>query len=211
MNNLRQHIKKLFRKKNRPIVFICGFGGSGKTTLAKQIENELDAPCVVVNSDWWLKYSTIERKKRIKEALNSKVSKCIKQEENPKNWYGSWKLVGADLKKLQTTKRLNIQNAWNQRTGKKDLNIELSVQEKGIIIFDGIYLLHPEIIKIADFVIFLNVPAEICRKRSEKRDAHRNSAEYLSYKESLVQKYDIPYFYKYKNKADLFFNDMPKY
>lgn len=200
MNELHKLIAELLQKKKRPILFICGLGGSGKTTLAKQIENQADVPCIAVHSDWWAKYSTVERKRRIKAALDSGDPKRIEQEENPQNWYEMWKTLSTDLQTLQSTGRLTLHNAWNQKTGEKNLTVELEVPENGLIIFDGIYLLHSEIAHVADFIILLDVPPEICRKRSEERDSHRSSGEYLAYKAMLLQKYDVPYFKKYKDE-----------
>ena len=207
MNNLHKLIAKLLKNKKRPILFICGLGGSGKTTLAKQIESEADISSVAVHSDWWLKYSTVVRKKRIKDALDSGDSKLIEQEENPQNWYKRWETLSTNLHTLQSTGKLTIHSAWNQKTGEKDLTVKLKVPENGLIIFDGIYLLHPEIAYTADFIVLLDLPPEVCRKRSEKRDSHRSSPEYLAYKASLLQKYDIPYFDKYRSNADYLLNN----
>lgn len=203
IEKIQARIKALLEQKNRPIAFICGLGGSGKTTLAKKIAREMDVECIPVHSDWWAKYSTVERKARIKEALDSGDPVRIAQEENPQNWYGVWKKLSADLLELQRTGKLMIPNVWNQKTGEKDLNVELSVPEKGLILFDGIYLLHPEIADVSDFIVLLDVPPDVCRKRSEQRDSHRSDPDYLAYKASLMEKYDVPYFKKYRTRADL--------
>ncbi len=207
MNELNQLIKELLKKKERPILFICGLGGSGKTTLAKYIEKEAEVPCIAVHSDWWLKHPTAERKKRIKDALDSGDPSRIEQEENPQNWYGSWEVLASNLQQLQNTGILKLQNAWNQETGEKDSTVELSTPKNGMIIFDGIYLLHPEISKVSDLTVFLDVPSEVCSKRSENRDNHRSSPEYLAYKTALLQKYDIPYFEKYRDRANFILKD----
>jgi uridine kinase len=203
MDELRQRLGNLIKTKDRPIIFICGLGGSGKTTFSRNIAQEVTVESVAVHSDWWAKYSTVERKKRIKEALDSGDTFRIEQEENPQNWYDVWEKLGADLLELQSTGSLVIPDAWNQKTGEKDLKVELSVPERGLIIFDGIYLLHPEIADIADCIVLLDVPAEICQKRAEQRDSHRSEPDYLAYKASLMKKYDVPYIEKYRDRADL--------
>ena len=203
MEELYTRISNLLTNKSRPLVYICGLGGSGKTTLAKEIAEKLDTDSVAVHSDWWAKYSTTERKKRIGDALASNDPERIEQEENPQNWYDVWESIRSDLLTLQETGSLIINTAWNQQTGEKDFTVELSVPEHGVILFDGIYLLHPEIADIADLIVFLDVHPEECQKRSEQRDAHRSEPEYLAYKAALMQKYDIPYFEKYRERADI--------
>jgi uridine kinase len=187
---------------NRLVIFVCGFGGAGKTTLCHQLVDLLTFPSVVFETDWYAKYPTIERRSRIKAALESGDAQVIEQEENPKNWY-DWTGLVSGLNELQTSGKLAIRNGWSQRTGEKDfvIDLELPAQGDSAIICDGIYLLHDEIRPAADIIILIDTPVSECLSRSESRDRHRSSPEYLQYKSSLVDKYDKPYFAKFREHA----------
>ena len=201
MEKLEKTIESLLQEKERIIVFVCGLGGAGKTTFANNLV-EQDVNSIALHSDWWLKYPTLERRKRIQNAIESGDENSIEIEENPKNWY-DWESMKEDILLLQEKGRVDVHDAWNQNTGLKNLKVPLEFFHKGVIICDGIYLLHPEIVDIADFTVLLDVPFEVCRKRSDKRDEHRNSSEYLALKAHLTEKYDVPYFEKYRNNANL--------
>lgn len=190
-------------KKSFPIIFICGLGGTGKSTLADNLKKSFSCETNIVRLDWYLIYPTEERKSRIRKALDSKDEQTIEKEENPLNWNDFHKLK-KDLIYLQEHSSLDIQSAWNQKTGFKDTDIHLQFNEsKGMIICEGIYLLHPEITDIADFIIHLDLSHNAASERGQQRDSHRSSKEYLEYKAKLQKKYDIPYFEKFINSADI--------
>jgi uridine kinase len=203
-----EKVAQIVRAKKEPgkplIVFVCGMGGSGKTTFCKNLKRILGENCIGFHTDWYATYPTEERKARIKAALESKDQTRIEREENPKNWY-SWTKLKEDLTSLKASGHLEIQNAWNQATGNKDLAIDLSAKDPSemIILCDGIYLFHPSIIGSSDFVISLHVSQDELNRRASARDSHRSSQEYLDYKASLIEKYDIQYYKEYEKIADL--------
>lgn len=190
-------------RKEYPIVFICGLGGTGKSTFADKLKENFSIECKIIRLDWYLKYSTSDRKSRIKKAFESGDKILIKEEENPLNWNDFEKLK-RDLLKLQQESRLEIKSVWNQQTGEKDLDIRIKLeQQRGLIICEGIYLLHPEIISVAKFVIFLKITEDEAIRRMKQRDSHRSSEEYLVFKAKLQKEYDMPYFKKYEHNADV--------
>jgi adenylate kinase family enzyme len=126
---LDKYIRKLESSKLHPIIFISGFRGSGKTTLAKKlVATYLNA--IHFDSDWYQKYSTKERVSRVKRALDSGDNDLIDQEENPSNNY-NWDLFEKDLKELQARGRLIIENARDQKTGEKNLKRVLDFEGMG--------------------------------------------------------------------------------
>jgi uridine kinase len=196
------------KEMGRPlVVFICGFGGAGKTTFCHNLAGLLSRPSVVFETDWYARYATTERKERIKSALALQDDELIELEEDPKNWY-DWKALTAGLQQLKTAGRLDLRNAWCQKTGEKQLSIELMLPDplKSVIICDGIYLLHEGIRHAADICIRLNVDLDACLERGRKRDAHRSTPEYLDYKAALTRQYDEPYFERYGANADVVVN-----
>ena len=164
-------------KKTFPIIFICGLGGVGKSTLADKLASRLSCESAIVRLDWYLKYSTKERKERIDGVLKSGDRAKIEQEQNPFNWNDFEKFKN-DLISLKENSKLNISSAWNQVTGEKDLNINLKFDsQKGVIICEGIYLLHPSIIDIADLVVCLENSSEEVDRRTNIRDSHSCRAQ----------------------------------
>ena len=206
-NQILARIQSL-HKHEPVIVFVCGLGGSGKTFFAHQLQEKIGRSAVSFHTDWYATYSTSVRKERIQEAIDSGDSIRIEQEENPRNWY-SWLELQQGLKTLQSTGHLHIPNAWNQETGEKDLEVECTLQDhpSGVIICDGIYLLHPEMEQSADVIIYLSVSKNVVLERANKRDGHRSSSEYLAYKASLLDKYDLEYYKQYEQKADIVINN----
>lgn len=210
---LEDSIRAIENKKEHPVVFVCGLGGAGKTTFAKQLVAQ-NPGSILLHLDWYATYPTKERKKRIAEAVESEDPVRIEQEENPKNWY-SWEEFKKDLRQLQRDGDIDIRSAWNQANGEKDLDVKLSFGGKkdGFIICEGIYLLHPDVAVMGDLIILLDISVEEARRRAESRDDHRSSPEYLAYKASLTAKYDLPYFAQNKGAADVVLSerDTPKF
>lgn len=193
----------------RFIVFVCGFGGAGKTTLCHELSAKLDRPAVVLETDWYAKYATVERRQRIKTATDSGDEDRIEQEVNPRNWY-DWAALASALSCLKEDGNLEVRNGWCQRTGEKVLNLDVRVpgdSSECVILCDGIYLLHDEIRKIADLIVLLETPLPTCLERGANRDSHRSSQEYLAYKATLTAKYDVPYFEKFSSHAHIRVNE----
>lgn len=203
MASTLEAITSLAATKPRPIIFICGLGGSGKTTFCYQLVEALEIAAVVFQTDLYAKYATQERKQRIADALASGDPTRIAQEENPRHWY-DWQALKKDLLALQRTGALEIRGGWNQATGLKDAHesLRLPPDGPGVILVDGIYLLDPGIRPLADLVLLLEAPAPELERRRQQRDGHRSSPEYLRYKQSLAEKYDTPYFARYRSRAD---------
>jgi uridine kinase len=186
-------IQKLLFQKEHPVIFITGFSGSGKTTEAGKLAARYPNTKIVA-TDWYLTYPTVERRRLIQEKAIS---------EEPQTWY-SFEEFARDVVLFQKTGRLSVSNAWDQKTGLKDLDIILDFNgAKGLIVCEGLYLLHPEIAKFADLVLLTELDIEEAHRRASERDSHRNTPEELAFKGYLRNTYDIPYFEKYRSNADI--------
>jgi uridine kinase len=198
---LEDKIKSLLRENSVFNLGICGLGGSGKSTLCRQLAE--NSNILHFETDWYARFPTPIRRQRIKEALESGDPQRIDAEENPLRWY-DWDALAAGLETLKSTRHLSITDAWNQKTGEKGLALSLELPATGAatIIVDGIYLLHPQIRNQLDMVVHIGTPASTALERSRQRDQHRSSPEYLAYKESLTYKYCVPYFEQYADAID---------
>jgi uridine kinase len=205
LDNYINYIKEIESKKLHPIIFVSGLAGSGKTTFTKKLVAEYKN-AMRFELDWYLKYSSIERANRIKKAMDSGNKELIEKECNPINHF-DFNSFKRDLVKLQQGDKLFVQNAWNQQTGEKDASFVLDFKgEKGLIICDADYVLHPEIISLSDFSIFLDVPKEEAFRRVVERDNHMKTPEQLERKRLIVEMYDLPYLKAYKKNASLIIN-----
>lgn len=195
-------IKRRLSGPGRKVVYVCGLPGSGKTTFCTNYSKSAGVSGPVLHSDWFAKYATSERRARIQTALESRDLIRIEAEENPYNWY-DWAGFFGGVKKLRETGHLSIEDGWDQATGEKGLQINLSAGDQDVIWCDGIYLLEPKARRDADLIILLESDTDMALQRTAGRDSHRNDAEYLAYKERLTQTYEIPYFAKFRHNADI--------
>jgi uridine kinase len=186
----------------RTVVYVCGLGGAGKTVFTDNLRQRLAVDSVVMRHDWYSTYSTKQRRERIRQAIASRESKRIAAEENPRNWYRDPAFL-TDLITLRNTGSLRTSDVWNQDTGERDSTVELSVANGGIILVDGIYLLHEPVAELADLRILLRIMPETGRQRADRRDSHRSDQAYLEYKRQLTNRYDRPYFEHHQTRADI--------
>jgi uridine kinase len=209
MNTIDDILKMVIQKGRgkQLVVFVCGFGGAGKTTFCRRLRAELTCPAIVFETDWFAKYATEQRRERIRAAIASQEQKLIEQEENPINWY-DWPALVSGLNNLKKSGRLEIRDGWSQSTGKKEFSIDFEIPTDGesVVICDGIYLLHDAVKSAADLIVLLDTQIPTCLNRTAGRDSHRSTKEYLDYKAALVDKYDKPYFELYSSNADVYVN-----
>ena len=212
MAEAAQNIQTLLKQKKHPLIFICGLPAAGKTTFSQKLKVQFP-DAVVVQGDWFIKHPTEQRLERIIYAETSGESEKIKQETNPVNWF-DWPQFEAALVTLQKEGTVKIQHGWNQSTGEKNLDIELALPKNPApIICECAYLLHLESAQNADFKILIDTPIEIAAQRLRNREENKfsdtfmNHKNFLAYREQLTEKYDMPYFKKYRNSVDMIIAD----
>lgn len=189
------------------VIFVCGLGGAGKTTYAQKLLAQTPG-AVLVSHDWYLRDSSSERHKKLDDAMASGDEVRIDNDCNPRNWY-EWKSFLRDLETLKQTGKVSVRAAWNQKTGEKNLELNLVLDKKDpVIICDGIYLLHDEVAKLADEIILLKASLDESRRRAEARDSHLQDSAHRARKRAWATKYDIPYFERFaKNATKVVVND----
>jgi uridine kinase len=136
--------------KNKPvIVAIDGFGGAGKSTLAKELKNELQSATIVEVDDFFLF--------------------GVKSDANKSN-FDRARLEEQVLKPLKKGKPAAYQKSI-------DVNNPLSeyfdMPQVDYVILEGVSSFHPDIKDYIDYKIWLDIPAEDAKNRMIKRDRAR--------------------------------------
>ena len=186
------------------ILFVCGRSGAGKTTYCKLLADYLKN-CVVLHLDWYHIFTTEERMKRIEDAVASYSSDAIVAKEHPLTWF-DWASFLHHLDRLRHGDAVYLPCAYNQRSGQKNLEIELLPIERGVVLCDGTLLLHPAVTVLADLTVMIDTAPSVCRDRLTVRDRHKSSAMYRRHKKRYSELYETPYFQKYQSNADILVN-----
>lgn len=183
---------------------VCGLGGTGKSTLCRALAKHYAPNVLLVETDWYLTLSSSARKSAVLTALQRRDVADIERWSDPSAWY-DWDAFICDLDHLRTAGELHLNAAWRQSTGEKDLTVNLRVSNpsRTVLVFDGIYLLHPPIRGLLDQVMLLEDSAEAARVRAEGRDAHRVESAYLQFKADVARSFDVPYFERLSASADI--------
>jgi uridine kinase len=184
----------------RVVVGVCGLGGSGKSTICRQVAMSASFPCTVFELDWYLTHSSQDRRDAILRSLAG-VEANLDFWRDPTNWY-DWELFEDDLKQIRNTGYLKRSGLWRQSTGAKDLEIIIELPNSGVVLCEGIYLAHPAARPFFDKFVFLEAPSHAALERSARRDSHRNPEGYQAFKTSVTISFDLPYFVKNRAACD---------
>ena len=186
-----------FTDKNEdyPLIFVTGPSGSGKTTLCQQAAAERNIP--VVSLDWWIIDSSPVRRRKIMEEYAK-----TKQPPHPLDWY-DWAAFREGLQTLQTTGHLRLNNAWNQSSGEKDLDISITATPGQCILVEGVYLFEPSVKDLTSSIVLIDSDIDLAIKHALQRQAHRNPGEYLSVKALWYKQFDKPYIEQHRFEADV--------
>ena len=181
------------KKDSQLVVGLCGRAGSGKSTFARWLSESLGrtgVECRVYEGDWRFRHDSETRRRKIerhsREGLISYVY-AIHQ-------FGWWDFdeIHNDLARLRSGAQLEITDAYNRSTGRRDARIFLPPLDRGVILFENAILGATTILNGLDVIAFLNTPDRVCLERCLDRDGDRRSlpellARYLvtSYSENL--------------------------
>jgi len=147
--NSKSITKKIrqFNFKNKPIIIaIDGFGGAGKSTLAKDLKNELLSATIVEVDDFFLF--------------------GVKSDANKSN-FDRARLVEQVLKPLEQGEVASYQKSIDKNN---PLSEHFDVPAVDYVIIEGVSSLHPDIAEYIDYRIWLDIPAEVAKIRMIKRD-----------------------------------------
>ncbi len=201
-----QSLALLLTKQALVTVFIAGLPGSGKITFARQLCERFDKQSVFFSLDWFVWYSSAERRSRIQEVISSGDKMRMETELNPLGWYDFDAFYHA-LETLKTEHHITLKRLWNQKSGEKDLAVSLSLpQTHTLIVCEGSELLGDDALPHADLIVFLDVSLKVSHERLKRRDQHRSDSKYLDIKLAITKKYDIPFNNTYKKNAHFVFS-----
>jgi len=166
-------IASAIRKSDTKPVLIAieGFGGSGKSTIAEKLKNELESAYVVNIDDFIVKEKILEQ---------------------------SWDKGGFDRSRLErqvlipasTGQAVAYQKLlWDTNT----LSEPISVPKTDFLIIEGISSYHPNIAKYYDYKIWVDTPIEVAKERGKARDRDNENAQHWG----LWAENDLRYQQKY--------------
>jgi uridine kinase len=159
------------RSNNLILIGIEGFGGSGKTTLARKLSEAL-GNAYVVNIDDFI----------VKERLTEP----------------SWDKGGFDRKRLEEQVLLPASKGqtisyeellWDTNT----MSAPKVVPEVDYLIVEGISCYHPDIAHYYDYKIWVDTPIEVAKARGRSRDGSNENVKYWD----LWAENDLQYQKKY--------------
>lgn len=149
-------IKNSSRARAYPkVIGIEGFGGSGKTTLSKQLMDSLDNAYVIHLDDF------IVKSKLHEPAWDTGVFDHARLEEQV-------------LKPAVNSSPIVYQKLLYDEDSLSDF---IDVPEVEYIIIEGISCYAPKLLKYYDFKIWVDTPIHIAQQRGQDRDGTHGSAE----------------------------------
>jgi uridine kinase len=164
------------------IVGMSGFGGSGKSTLAKKLGQVLNAPVIGVDS--------FQRK----GAFDTEFS--------------LWEIMDySRLKKevLESFLKKEDIHYGHFDPGKEIISNTVDIENKGILIVEGVGLFRPELMKYFTYKIWIDVPINEAILRGKRRDREEYGNPTDELWDGVWKENDIEYFslFKPSERADL--------
>lgn len=180
MTKIPEQLVETLKKLPQPVLIgVSGFGGSGKSSTAKEIGRELDAPVVGVDSF------------QKKGAFNTDFS--------------LWKIM--DFMRLKNEVIEAFLNGKEIRfthfdAEKEVISNEVSIENKGILIIEGVGLFRPELVKYFSYKIWIDVPMDEAIARGKKRDREEYGNPTDECWDGVWKKNDLEYYSQFKPREN---------
>jgi uridine kinase len=172
----RKVLEKIKSIPSPKIIGVSGFGGSGKSTFAKELGALLDAPVVAVDSF------------QKKGAFDTE--------------YSNWEIMDFDRLEREVLAPF-VKNEEVIRYGHFDAKTETiydtrEFKNEGVLLVEGVGLFRPELAKYFGYKIWVNVPIELSVARGKKRDRDEYQSPNDELWEGLWKDNDLQYLAAYK-------------
>jgi uridine kinase len=200
-----ENILSLYKKTtNRSLVIgICGRAGAGKTTLMNKIKDDLKKEGIATVSysgDWRFRLDSEGRKVMLAGAWKNGLEDYVRA-MNQFSWWDFEKTY-EDLKQLSIGKPVEIKNAYNRENGKKDLQVNMTGLDHGIIFFENAILGDLNLLGMFDKIVLVNTEDQTCferliKKDSKRRSIHEIASRYIitTYSENVFLKFLLDKFH----------------
>ena len=146
-SDLLQKIKAIEPKRKTLLIGIDGFGGAGKTALSTYLHDNLPNLTIVQLDDFYLPKLGRPDRNRILEEVFTPLEKDITTTYQVYNWVAD------------------------------SLDRSISINPGGIVIIEGVYALHPDLVPYYDYKIWIHCSPEVGFKRGVDRDKNRDRVD----------------------------------
>ncbi|GAB2571762.1 AAA family ATPase [Streptomyces capparidis] len=144
------------------IVAVDGAGGSGKTTLAREVARRVAGVRLVHGDDFYRPMPEAERRE-----LDA---------EGGYRWYFDWERLAAEvLRPLRDGGGPVRYRRYDWGSG--DLGERAEVAPGGLVVVEGVYAARPELADLYDLTVYVDTPREVCLERLRARG--ENSEEWI--------------------------------
>jgi len=150
-NDVAEYINSLSNDKGPIIIAVDGYGGSGKSTLCKELT------------------------KLIPDSMTIQTDDFIKYPHAPNDFEHDWTAIeNIVLKKLKTASEVTTATYdWNSLGPKAETQ-----DVKHIVLIDGIGLLEEKYLHYYDVKIWIDCPYETALDRGKKRDKEEQGSDH---------------------------------
>jgi uridine kinase len=141
-----------------PVIALEGMLGSGKSTAAEHITQELSEHPVIFGMDAFIRIS----RHRMDEML---AAGPIVLED----WYSLDKVREA-LARARDREKFVLPELYNLADGQFTRDLEVDATEADLVIVEGLFSMHPALADLVDVSVWIEIDPDIAKARAEQRD-----------------------------------------